>query len=51
MKPTKHKDVNQILHLLKTGLINILGKNLVGLYLTGSLTYGDFNRGSSDIDF
>ena len=51
MKPTRHQDINEILHLLKTGLINIFDKNLVGLYLTGSLTYDDFNRGSSDIDF
>lgn len=27
------------------------GEQLIGLYLTGSLTYGDFNPGSSDIDF
>lgn len=51
MKPTQDKDINEILELLKTGLKNILGKNLIGLYLTGSLTYGDFDRGSSDIDF
>lgn len=29
----------------------ILGDQLIGLYLTGSLTYGDFDPGSSDIDF
>lgn len=51
MKPTEYEDINQILEQLKTGIENILGKNLVGLYLTGSLTYGDFDRGSSDIDF
>lgn len=44
-------DIQQILELLKEGLLGILGENLVGLYLMGSLTYGDFNRGSSDIDF
>jgi len=51
MKLTKHHDVNEILHLLKTGLVSILGENLFGLYLTGSLTYGDFDHDSSDIDF
>jgi len=51
MKPTQYKDINEILDQLKTGLVQILDKNLIGLYLTGSLTYGDFDRGSSDIDF
>ncbi len=51
MNPTPYKDINEILEQLKTGLVNILGENLSGLYLTGSLTYGDFDRGSSDIDF
>ncbi len=43
-------DVNEVLHALKEGAIRILGKNLVGFYLTGSLSYGDFNPKSSDID-
>ncbi len=30
--------------------MNILGDHLVGLYLFGSLSYGDFNPDSSDID-
>ncbi|MCB9813555.1 MAG: DUF4111 domain-containing protein [Pseudomonadales bacterium] len=51
MRVTKYSDINKILSLLKEGLGEILGKNLIGLYLTGSLTYGDFDRGSSDIDF
>jgi hypothetical protein len=50
-KLTPHKDVNQVLELLATGLKELLGNQLVGLYLTGSLTYGDFDKGSSDIDF
>lgn len=48
---TKYPDVNEVLTLLSKGLIGILGNKLIGLYLTGSLTYGDFDYGSSDIDF
>jgi hypothetical protein len=48
---TPHDDVNQVLALLADGLTVILGERLVGFYLTGSLTYGDFDRGSSDIDY
>lgn len=48
---TPHRDVNDILAMLSEGLENILGDMLIGVYLTGSLTYGDFERGSSDIDF
>lgn len=50
-KLTPHEDVNQVLELLTSGLQNLLGNQLVGLYLTGSLTYGDFDKDSSDIDF
>lgn len=46
-----YSDINSILNELKNSLLKILGENLVGFYLTGSLTYGDFDRGSSDIDF
>ncbi len=49
-KPTLHPDINAILSTLTHGLMNLLGDQLVGFYLTGSLTYGDFDRGSSDID-
>lgn len=51
MNLTKYPDINKILHLLKNEVVNLLGDNLVGLYLTGSLTYGGFDNGSSDIDF
>jgi hypothetical protein len=48
---TAYQDVNNVLALLAESLTEILADQLVGLYLTGSLTYGDFDRGSSDIDF
>ena len=51
MKTTDYRDVDEVLHLLSTGLRSILGKKLVALYLTGSLSYGDFDYESSDIDF
>ncbi|HSH55965.1 MAG TPA: nucleotidyltransferase domain-containing protein [Candidatus Limnocylindrales bacterium] len=50
-KLTPYEDVNKVLELLARGLKELLGGQLVGLYLTGSLTYGDFDKGSSDIDF
>jgi len=50
-KLTPHQDINDALVMLVQGVGNIIGNNLVGLYLTGSLTYGDFDLGSSDIDF
>lgn len=49
--PTPYKDVNAILHLLLTKTLEILGPRLVGFYLYGSLSLGDFDPASSDIDF
>lgn len=51
MKTTGYSDVDEVLHLLSTGLQSILDRGLVALYLTGSLSYGDFDYRSSDIDF
>ncbi len=48
---THRPDVNDILATLASEPQKILGNQLIGLYLTGSLTYGDFDPGSSDIDF
>lgn len=47
--PTPYPDVNEILNLLLTGLKGILGDQLVGMYLFGSLANGDFDE-YSDID-
>lgn len=44
------KEVEKILIHLSNEISGILDKNLIGLYLFGSLTYGDFNPDSSDID-
>ncbi len=49
--PTPYSDVNEILNLLLARVKEILGNQLVGLYLYGSLSTGDFNPETSDIDF
>jgi predicted nucleotidyltransferase len=50
-QPTIFPDVNELLHLLLTNVKEILGDQFVGMYLYGSLSSGDFNPASSDIDF
>lgn len=45
-----YQDVDDVLIHLASGIKTILANNLFGLYLFGSLTYGDFNPDSSDID-
>jgi len=47
---TKHKNINELLLEFSTKVDDVLGKKLLGLYLTGSLSYGDFNFDRSDID-
>ena len=47
---TPYPDVNDVLNTIERGCADIFGDNLVGLYLFGSLSYGDFNPESSDID-
>ncbi len=49
--PTPHPDVNAVLSQLLMSVQAILGARFVGLYLHGSLAYGDFNLQTSDIDF
>jgi len=43
--------VQPILIYFAEGIKQLLGNKLIGVYLTGSLTYGGFDIGSSDIDF
>jgi hypothetical protein len=44
-------DVVAVIRALQRGIPRVLGDTLVGLYLTGSLSYGGFDPASSDIDF
>lgn len=48
---TDYPDVNKVLEKLLAGIHATLGDELVGLYLYGSLSSGDFDPRSSDIDF
>jgi hypothetical protein len=49
--PTPYPDVNELLALLLARVEQILANRFVGMYLYGSLASGDFDPGSSDIDF
>lgn len=49
--PTPYPAVNAVLRLLLEEVRGVLGPELVGMYLYGSLSLGDFEPGSSDIDF
>jgi hypothetical protein len=51
MSPTPYPSVNEILNLLLSNAREILGSQFVGMYLYGSLSSGDFNPETSDIDF
>ncbi len=50
MQATPHRDINRLLESLLSRMRRILQEKLVGLYLYGSLTTGDFDPESSDID-
>jgi len=43
-------DIKNLLDLLLVEIQKVLGKKLKGLYLYGSLVWGDFDIGVSDID-
>ena len=49
--PTPYPEINEILTLLLTRVKAVLGKQFTGMYLYGSLSSGDFDLTSSDIDF
>jgi len=48
-RPTPHPEVNELLDAVTAGLREILGDQLVSIYLFGSATTGDFDR-ESDVD-
>ena len=50
MTTTTNPEISNLLNELRTGIASILGDDFVGLYLFGSLVYGDFTDGVSDID-
>ena len=50
-KPTPYPEVNEVLNLLLQRVKRILGDRFVGMYLYGSLSSGDFDPETSDIDF
>src|SRR5690348_4129469 len=50
MKVTAYEDINGLLDDLLGRLKGALGEKLVGLYLYGSLVWGDFDYDISDID-
>jgi len=49
--PTPYANVNEILKLLLSSVQEILGNQFIGMYLYGSLSSGDVNPETSDIDF
>jgi predicted nucleotidyltransferase len=49
--PTPYPDVNALLGVLLKRVRDILREKLVGFYLYGSLSCGDFDPDSSDVDF
>jgi hypothetical protein len=50
MSITAYADVDELLDILRTQIIQTLGDKLVGLYLYGSLVTGDFDHVHSDMD-
>lgn len=51
ISPTSYPDINEILNLLLSSVQEILGDQFIGMYLYGSLSSGDFNPETSDVDF
>jgi predicted nucleotidyltransferase len=45
------QEISQLLSAIVTQCTSLLGDNLVGMYLHGSLAMGSFNPDSSDVDF
>src|SRR5262249_13262761 len=47
---TPYPDIDALLTSLTERITSVLGDNLIGIYLTGSLSYKAFNPDKSDID-
>ncbi len=45
-----YQDVNEVIEFYVDAIVRTLGENLLGVYLTGSLSYAAFRYGTSDID-
>lgn len=50
-RPTPYPEVNEVLLVLLGNVKRILGNQFIGMYLYGSLSSGDFDPETSDIDF
>jgi predicted nucleotidyltransferase len=50
MQPTAYAEINELLDRLLSDIQAVLGEKLVGVYLFGSLVWGDFDADVSDID-
>lgn len=50
-KLTSYQDINDLIIFFSEKLKSILNDNLLGFYLTGSLSYNDFVLNRSDLDF
>lgn len=48
--PTQYPEINTIISALVDKILEFLNQKVVGIYLFGSLSYGDFDEASSDID-
>ena len=47
---TPYSEINKLVDQYKEGIESIFNDNLIGIYLTGSLSYGGFETNRSDID-
>ena len=51
LEATPYPEINAVLHERRSGAQAIRGRQLVGVYLDGSLAIGGFEPDRSDIDF
>ena len=47
----ENRQLDKLLNAIKESMQRILGENLTGIYVHGSIAFGCFNPGHSDIDF